>query len=74
MAVLGIANWTSWWYSPGGRLGPTELAETLIDIAISGLRRTDLDRAQGRPLKDIIAFIRRDLSEVESRAEGDGLK
>jgi AcrR family transcriptional regulator len=71
LAVIGIANWTSWWYSPGGRLEPSELAETLVDIAVNGLRRTDVDRAQGRSLKEIIAYIRRDLSELESRAESD---
>jgi AcrR family transcriptional regulator len=73
LAVIGIANWTSWWYSPTGRLDPKELAETLVDIAINGLRRTDVDRAQGRSAKEIINYIKRDLSELESRAEGGGL-
>jgi len=36
-AVIGMANWTSWWYSPAGKLKPEEIAETLIDIAMNGL-------------------------------------
>lgn len=36
-AVLGIASWTSWWYSPGGRRTPQDLADILVDIGVNGL-------------------------------------
>src|SRR5689334_16288 len=39
-AILGIASWTSWWYSPAGRKSPEELAEILIDIAFHGLAQS----------------------------------
>ena len=70
LAVLGVANWTSWWYSPGGRLEPGALAETLVEIAIGGLRRIDDRRARSRSSKEIVADIGRDLVELERRAEG----
>ena len=37
LAVLGIASWTSWWYSPKGSRKPEELAGLLVDIAVNGL-------------------------------------
>lgn len=37
LAVLGIASWTSCWYSPGGRESPEELADLLVDMGMNGL-------------------------------------
>lgn len=37
LAVLGIASWTSWWYSPAGRKTPAELTDILVDIALNGV-------------------------------------
>ncbi|MBO6538172.1 MAG: TetR family transcriptional regulator [Rhizobiaceae bacterium] len=40
-AVIGMANWTSRWYSPKGSKSPREIAEVIADIALSGLRMPD---------------------------------
>ena len=37
LAVLGIASWTSWWYSPQGRRTPGDLADILVEVGINGL-------------------------------------
>ncbi|WP_425304965.1 hypothetical protein [Bradyrhizobium erythrophlei] len=37
LAILGIASWTSWWYSPTGRKSPEELAAVLLDVAFNGI-------------------------------------
>ncbi len=36
-AVIGMANWTSRWYSPKGRLDPEEIGITIADFAIHSL-------------------------------------
>jgi AcrR family transcriptional regulator len=36
-AVLGIANWTAWWYSSSGKLSPKQIAEAMTDIGLFGL-------------------------------------
>ncbi len=36
-AVIGMANWTSRWYSPSGARTPDEIAEIIADIALQGL-------------------------------------
>lgn len=36
--VLGMANWTSRWYSPAGRNTPEEIAAIIADLALAGLR------------------------------------
>jgi AcrR family transcriptional regulator len=58
-AVLGIAAWTSWWYSPGGRKTPDELADLLTDIGLNGL----LSRAGDQPLATDRASLLRQIRE-----------
>ena len=36
-AVIGMANWTSRWYSPSGVRSPREIAEIIADLALHGL-------------------------------------
>ena len=64
LALLGLASWTSWWYSPDGRRSPDELTQALVDIALNGLVRPDgcskpLDRAA------LLARVRADLDAIE---------
>lgn len=47
-AVIGMANWTSRWYSAKGPLTPEQIAEIIADIAIHGLRAPSADIAAAR--------------------------
>ena len=40
-AVIGMANWTSRWYSPSGALSPEQIGEIIADIAMHGLTARD---------------------------------
>lgn len=40
-ALLGMINWTYQWYTPGGRIRDTELAEAYIDLFLGGMLRAD---------------------------------
>ena len=37
LGVLGMCNWLCQWYSPGGRLGPAEIAGHFADLVLRGL-------------------------------------
>jgi AcrR family transcriptional regulator len=65
LAILGIASWTSWWYSPHGRKSPEELAEALVDIALHGL--IQVNDAHGKPqdTRALVRSIQRDLGQLE---------
>ncbi|MCW5721154.1 MAG: TetR family transcriptional regulator [Devosia sp.] len=52
-SVLGMANWTSRWYSPSGRNTPQEIAVTIADLALASLRAPSarergIDEARGK--------------------------
>ena len=36
-AVLGMSNWTAWWFSSAGRKSPSEIAQDMADLVIHGL-------------------------------------
>lgn len=36
-AILGMCNWMYQWYSPNGRLNPTEIADIFADLVLKGL-------------------------------------
>src|SRR5919108_745303 len=40
LVVLSTLNWTFEWYSPDGQLSADEVADRLVDVVLSGLRRT----------------------------------
>ena len=39
--LLGVINWVSRWYQPGGELNEKQISEQIIDISFNGLTRPD---------------------------------
>ena len=68
-AMLGMAAWTAWWYSPEGKKSPQEIAETIADIGLRGLLRTDHDRAPADTLGAAIKALKEDLQTLERLAQ-----
>lgn len=66
LAILGIASWTSWWYSPTGRKSPEELAEVLVDIAFHGITRApQANGSSAQSPKDLLRALKRNVAELE---------
>ncbi|PZQ46439.1 MAG: TetR/AcrR family transcriptional regulator [Rhodovulum sulfidophilum] len=53
--VIGMANWTSRWFKPEGRMSAQEVAEVIADMALASLRTTG---AQDRLLEEARARAR----------------
>jgi len=54
-AVIGMSNWTAWWYSPNGRSSPDDIARCMTDLAMRGVlkapteqTRPDIESALGQ--------------------------
>jgi AcrR family transcriptional regulator len=65
LAILGIASWTSWWYSPAGRKSPEELAELLVDIAFHGITRPQTTGTGVQSPKELLRSLKRNIAELE---------
>lgn len=63
-AVIGMANWTSRWYSPTGALTPHEIGEIIADLAVQGLMSRH--GAASVPA----ATVRRMISELRDQING----
>jgi AcrR family transcriptional regulator len=74
-AILGMCNWTAWWFMPQGRVPLGEIAQSIADFAVSGLRQTDnaLPREFGtedalRRMKDDLAHLERMIGRANKRS------
>jgi hypothetical protein len=73
-SILGMCNWTAWWFMPEGRLPPGEIAKSIADLAVAGLRQGDnvLPREFGaeealRRVKDDLAHLERLIGRANKR-------
>jgi AcrR family transcriptional regulator len=65
-SIIGMCNWTAWWFVPEGRVPLDEIAKSIADFAVAGLRQGDnvLPREFGaeqalRRVKDDLAHLER---------------
>jgi AcrR family transcriptional regulator len=65
-SIIGMCSWTAWWFMPEGRVPLDEIAKSIADFAVAGLRRGDnvLPREFGaeealRRVKDDLAHLER---------------
>jgi AcrR family transcriptional regulator len=70
-AVIGMCNWSAWWYRPGGRLSPEQICEQLADMAVNSLRHPDAPRGQRESVADALRLLRHDLDALERLALPD---
>jgi len=70
-AILGIASWTSWWYSPTGRKSPAELATVLIDIAFNGIAQPAGARNGAQTPREILRSLKREIAQLEKALHED---
>jgi AcrR family transcriptional regulator len=64
-AVLGIANWTAWWYSSSGKLTPTQIAEAMTDIGLFGLAHDRKGEPSARTVNAAIKTLKAQIEQLE---------
>ena len=73
-SIIGMCSWTAWWFMPEGRVPLDEIAKSIADFAVAGLRRSDnvLPREFGaeealRRVKDDLAHLERLIGRSDKR-------
>ncbi|MEW6645242.1 MAG: TetR/AcrR family transcriptional regulator [Pseudomonadota bacterium] len=64
-AVIGMANWTSRWYSPSGSHSPDEIGEIIADIALQGLLVHENRTLDQRAIRHAIDDLRQQIDVLE---------
>jgi AcrR family transcriptional regulator len=68
-ALLGITNWTAWWYSPDGKLAPDQIAGAMMDIGLFGLSQHDAAKKPVRRVGEIIDALKLQIESLEKLAK-----
>jgi len=66
-AMIGMCNWTAWWYKPAGRRNPDEISEMLAEYALHALKRDDARRPRKAGVGEAVRLLREDLSYLEQQ-------
>lgn len=64
LAIIGMRNWTAWWYNPEGRIPKHEVAETIADMAVRSLLRPDAHRSRSNRIKDALRVLEEDVAHL----------
>ena len=70
-AVIGMCNWSAWWYRPDGRLTPAQISEQLAEMAVHSVRLPDAPRGRRENVADALRLLRHDLDALETLALRD---
>ncbi|HVZ46495.1 MAG TPA: TetR/AcrR family transcriptional regulator [Ramlibacter sp.] len=64
-ALIGMCNWTAWWFQPGGRMKAEEVSGAIADMAVHALMREDARVARTPDVWESFRLLREDLSYLE---------
>jgi AcrR family transcriptional regulator len=67
-ALLGISNWTAWWYQKSGKLKPEEVAQALVEVGLYGLVQHDKEHSDANSLGAAIDRLKFDIKQLERLA------
>lgn len=68
-SLIGMCNWTAWWYSADGELGREEVAEAIAEMAVNALKREACRRPEAATVKESLRVLREDLAYLETMLE-----
>jgi AcrR family transcriptional regulator len=63
-AILGMCNWTAWWFKPDGRLSEHDIAEIMAEMAIRMLVRSDAHRSRSDRVSDALRILKEDVAHL----------
>lgn len=70
LGIIGMVNWSAWWYLPGGKYGVERIAEQMGQMAVASVRNPN-SQATGAPsVKTTIAAIETDLEQLKKLLGG----
>lgn len=73
-ALIGMGNWTAWWYSAGRERPAEEVAEQFAQMGVQSLRWEVRTVAKGGSIDEALSLLKTDLAQLEQAIEGERSK
>lgn len=67
-AIIGMCNWTAWWFVPDGELTAPAIAERIADLAMHSVRRARPANGSVRDVRGLTSEIRDILGLIDRAA------
>ncbi|RKE68448.1 TetR family transcriptional regulator [Pseudorhodoplanes sinuspersici] len=67
-AIIGMCNWTAWWFVPDGELTAATVADRIADLAMHSVRRARPADAASNDIRSLTAEIRGILGLIDRGA------
>lgn len=64
-AMLGMTNWTAWWFKPEGRIGIETVVAELSDAMLRLVLRSDSHRTRTDQVQDALRIMTEDLAHLK---------
>lgn len=65
LTVIGMRNWAAWWFTPNGRMPKDEIAETISEMAVRSLVRSDAHRSRSDRIQDVMRILKEDVAHLD---------
>jgi AcrR family transcriptional regulator len=69
-AIIGMCNWTAWWYKATGRRSQAEICTLLAELAVNGLRQGGV-RPPRTEMGESLRLLREELAYLEERIQDE---
>ncbi|HBP29175.1 MAG TPA: TetR/AcrR family transcriptional regulator [Advenella kashmirensis] len=70
-SLIGMCNWSAWWYKPEGRLDRANVAGIMADMAVNSLLRDAARRPEVPDVRESLRLVREDLDYLEKLVLSD---
>jgi AcrR family transcriptional regulator len=64
-SMIGMANWTVWWFKPEGRIGIESVVNQLTEAMLQTVLRTDSHRSRSDQVQDVLRVLTEDLAHLK---------
>jgi len=72
LAIIGMCNWSAWWYSPDSSRPRKIIAEQMADLAVAALARGAHRAPEVNGVSGAMALLREDLDYLQRQLEQSG--